>query len=150
MGLYAKPSVKGKSEPISDAGEKIGGVRKGPRGEGVFCRQSCTIEQGYISESKWQEMRDGVRRAGVDRQGQAGQEQRGTARAGDGDPARLQRFYHGSTDEITPGFNLDHPNRKDAGWLGDGVYFTDDTNPAESYANLKAGTEGPIVLPLAI
>lgn len=55
--------------------------------------------------------------------------------------------YHGTADVIHE-FDLDHPNRKDTGWLGTGVYLTTSTDIAGSYANLKAGSSGPQILPL--
>jgi hypothetical protein len=36
------------------------------------------------------------------------------------------------------GFAKAHPNRKDFGWLGSGIYFTDDAGLAKTYANVKA------------
>ena len=49
-----------------------------------------------------------------------------------------QTFYHGTADDISK-FELSHPNRKDFGWLGDGVYITNDPLMADAYANSKAG-----------
>jgi len=108
------------------------------------------VEQGYITQSRWEELRDGVRREGVDRQGEVDQDERGAAGSAEGDSERLQRFFHGTRDDVTPGFDREHPNRKDLGWLGDGVYVTDDADLAEAYANLKKGSAAPNVLPLAI
>jgi hypothetical protein len=57
-------------------------------------------------------------------------------------------LYHGSKDDIGY-FNLHHPNRKDAGWLGTGVYLTDDPDLASIYAkHQKSGPQGPNVMPL--
>lgn len=55
--------------------------------------------------------------------------------------------YHGSADDIEA-FNLGHPNRKDTGWLGEGVYTTDNAGTASTYSIMKAGTENPNVMPL--
>lgn len=52
----------------------------------------------------------------------------------DGSPLVL---YHGTADDLHE-FDLDHPNRKDSGWLGRGIYMTDDPGLASSYASLKA------------
>ena len=52
----------------------------------------------------------------------------------DGTP---QIVYHGTADNIAK-FNLNHPNRKDTGWLGTGVYLTDNENLAKYYADVKA------------
>ena len=62
----------------------------------------------------------------------------------DGSPKVL---YHGTRDDIE-GYDLDHPNRKDTGWLGYGVYATDDAELASSYSQLKAGEAGPNIMPL--
>lgn len=62
----------------------------------------------------------------------------------DGRPMRL---YHGTADDIQS-FDLDHPNRKDAGWLGHGIYLSSDPALASGYAVLKRGTAAPNVMPL--
>ena len=56
-------------------------------------------------------------------------------------------FYHGTADNIYE-FDLEHPNRHDAGWLGRGAYLWDKPKTAGDYAGLKAGREYPNVLPL--
>lgn len=58
-------------------------------------------------------------------------------------------LYHGTADDVTA-FDVDHPNRKDSGWLGTGVYLTDSTDMAELYAMQKkrTGTAGENVMPL--
>lgn len=55
--------------------------------------------------------------------------------------------YHGTSDSISE-FKLNHPNRKDTGWLGTGVYVTDSIELAQSYSLLKSGSEAPNVMPL--
>ena len=50
---------------------------------------------------------------------------------------RPQVLYHGTADNISE-FNLDHPHRKDTGWLGTGVYLTDSPDLAKYYADIKA------------
>ena len=62
-----------------------------------------------------------------------------------GDPVVL---FHGTSDDISGNFNLYHPNRKDQGWLGRGAYVTDAPEMASMYASMKAGKEGPNVMPL--
>ena len=67
--------------------------------------------------------------------------------------------YHGTTDSISE-FKLDHPHRLDSGWLGTGVYVTDQKPIAESYAKLKKlridtgrlppGPTDPIIMPLYV
>ena len=67
--------------------------------------------------------------------------------------------YHGTTDSISE-FQLDHPHRLDSGWLGTGVYVTDQKPIAESYAKLKksrikqgrlpAGPTDPIIMELYV
>jgi hypothetical protein len=56
--------------------------------------------------------------------------------------------YHGTKDDIEQ-FMKGQPNKKDAGWLGDGFYFTDNPELASTYAEyLKSGPEGANVLPV--
>ena len=46
-------------------------------------------------------------------------------------------LFHGTADNISE-FNFKHPNRKDTGWLGTGVYMTDNASLAKYYADIKA------------
>ena len=75
----------------------------------------------------------------------------------DGTP---QVVYHGTTDSIEH-FDFNHPKRLDEGWLGTGVYVTDNENLAKYYANLKKsrqiqgripsdGSIEPTVMPLYV
>ncbi len=57
-----------------------------------------------------------------------------------GEPLRL---YHGTSDRIGTNFNIYHPNRKDAGWMGRGAYLSDDPILAKMYATMKAGNADP-------
>ena len=55
----------------------------------------------------------------------------------DGSPKRL---YHGTKDDIGEGgFELGHENQKDAGWLGQGIYLTDNPDVAHTYSMTKRG-----------
>jgi hypothetical protein len=59
-------------------------------------------------------------------------------------------LYHGTADDVTA-FDVNHPNRKDSGWLGTGVYLTDSSDMSELYADQKArsfGPKGQNVMPL--
>ena len=59
-------------------------------------------------------------------------------------------LYHGTADDVTA-FDVNHPNRKDSGWLGTGVYLTDSSDMGELYADQKArsfGPKGQNVMPL--
>lgn len=56
-------------------------------------------------------------------------------------------LFHGTADDVYA-FNLDHPNRKDTGWLGTGVYTTTDPKLASDYSSMKAGRDAPNVMPL--
>jgi hypothetical protein len=58
-----------------------------------------------------------------------------------------QVVYHGTADSFDS-FDLEHPNRKDTGWLGTGVYATTNPQTASSYSNLKGGRAAPNVMPL--
>jgi hypothetical protein len=56
--------------------------------------------------------------------------------------------FHGTKDDIES-FMKGQPNKKDAGWLGDGFYFTDNPELASTYAEyLKQGPEGANVMPV--
>ena len=46
-------------------------------------------------------------------------------------------YYHGTGADIVA-FDLDHPERKDQGWLGTGVYLTDSPALGSVYASLKS------------
>jgi hypothetical protein len=60
-------------------------------------------------------------------------------------------WFHG-THETIGAFEVGHASSKDHGWLGQGVYLTDDPRVASEYAKLKArtkaGGEGANVMPL--
>jgi hypothetical protein len=58
-------------------------------------------------------------------------------------------LYHGTADDVSA-FDPDHPNRKDSGWLGTGVYLTDSTDMADLYSGQKKRTGGaaPNIMPL--
>ena len=74
----------------------------------------------------------------------------------DGTP---QVVYHGTTDSISE-FKLANPKRLDSGWLGTGVYVTDNILLAQEYTKLKklrikdgrlpAGPTDPIIMPLYV
>lgn len=58
-------------------------------------------------------------------------------------------FYHGTKDSFDT-FNLAHPNRKDAGNLGDGVYLTPDPDLAWDFGKSKAGEGTANIMPLYV
>lgn len=60
-----------------------------------------------------------------------------------GDPLRL---YHGTADDFSE-FRLHSANKKDAGWLGRGFYFTNSPSLANSYSMIKTG-KSPNVMPV--
>ena len=65
----------------------------------------------------------------------------------DGKPEVL---YHGTRDSVNE-FNLDHPNKKDFGWLGKGVYMYRGKNAAAGanvYTINKRGDAGANIMPL--
>nr|WP_274381487.1 hypothetical protein [Eikenella glucosivorans] len=133
-------------------------------------RQQRAIEQGFMTEQQWEDLlnerlqpgrmagRDGDTRS----TGTSPAEQRGMgAGAGEGavgsgtrradtTPA-LRHFFHGTHADVSA-FDLDHPGRKDHGWLGTGVYLTDNPDAAEAYAYAKGRRNegGQNVMPLAI
>jgi hypothetical protein len=59
------------------------------------------------------------------------------------------RVYHGSSSDIES-FRVGHPDQKDVGWLGRGVYTTTDPDLASSYSLLKRGEEGRNIMPLHV
>lgn len=65
------------------------------------------------------------------------------------DRGRPRVFFHGTAEAIDA-FDLDHPNRKDNGWLGRGVYLISDVRIAETYANLKGRFKNQAVMPLYV
>lgn len=59
-------------------------------------------------------------------------------------------LYHGTRDSVNE-FNLDHPNKKDFGWLGKGVYMYRGKNAAAGanvYTFNKRGDAGRNIMPL--
>lgn len=62
----------------------------------------------------------------------------------DGKPVE---FLHGTREEFSV-FRLDHPGRKDFGWLGRGVYVTSDPFAAQRYSQVRRGSTGPTIMPL--
>jgi len=58
-------------------------------------------------------------------------------------------FFHGTRDNIHA-FDTQHPNRKDFGWLGGGVYVASDPKDAETYSRMKRGNGSPVVMPLFV
>lgn len=59
------------------------------------------------------------------------------------------RLFHGTKGDFTA-FGLDHPDRKDFGWLGRGVYLTDSEDLAKVYANVKKGSATPRMLHIEV
>ncbi|MCM1128418.1 MAG: hypothetical protein NC211_00705 [Alistipes senegalensis] len=60
-----------------------------------------------------------------------------------------QVYYHGSKADISA-FDLSHPNKKDRGWLGKGIYLTSELWVAEEYAHNKQGEAGQNIMPLFV
>lgn len=110
----------------------------------------------------WEQF-NGQATANADRQGAAdsGADRRatGTDAAGrgairqvwglDSSTGEPKTWLHGPKDEIAA-FDLNHPNRKDVGWLGEGVYITDSADMAAIYANNKRGDAGKNLMPLFV
>ena len=59
------------------------------------------------------------------------------------------RLFHGTKGDFTA-FDLDHPDRKDFGWLGRGVYLTDSEELAKIYAKVKKGAATPRMLHIEV
>ncbi len=60
-----------------------------------------------------------------------------------------QIFYHGTNDNVRD-FDLEHPNKKDFGWLSKASYLWSDPAPAGSCANIKSGESEPKVIPVYV
>lgn len=58
-------------------------------------------------------------------------------------------LFHG-TRHTFDRFVLDHEGRKDFGWLGRGIYLTDDETIASMYASQKRGPDAPRVLTVTV
>ena len=67
----------------------------------------------------------------------------------DSDTGEPKTFFHGTKDDIEA-FDLNHPNRKDIGWLGRGIYVASDVRLANAYANLKNGNNAANIMPLFV
>lgn len=104
-------------------------------------RDRAGPEQGAAADSKTAGRRDNGGRVGtvLHRAGTLTDPETGEPRV----------FYHGTSDDITA-FDLNHPNRKDVGWLGRGVYVASDARLASTYANIKGGSDSPNVMPLFV
>lgn len=62
----------------------------------------------------------------------------------DGKP---RRFYHGTASDFAT-FELDHKDKKDKGWLGNGIYITNSVELAEVYTGTKGGDAAPNMMPM--
>jgi hypothetical protein len=111
-------------------------------------REQRALDMGYISESQWEQLSGKIQRSGMGETSGQSAVNSGTRSPSGGNTGRLQRFYHGTRDDVNA-FDLKHPNRKDHGWLGTGVYITDDANLANEYAT-KRGDGAPNVMPLNV
>ena len=108
------------------------------------------IEQGFTTEQQWEEIiNEKIRQGGVVEQGGQGGDNRGVASPSG--RVALKRFFHGTRADIDA-FDLNHGGRKDHGWLGTGVYLTDNPVLAEAYAEHKGSRAegGQNIMPLAI
>lgn len=97
---------------------------------------------------------DGVRSEGLGKKNENGARPGGTYGADNGitgldERGRPRGFYHGTSDSFDS-FDLEHANRKDAGWLGRGVYVTSTPLLAGVYANMKRGQAEPNTMPLYV
>lgn len=97
---------------------------------------------------------DGVRSEGLGKKNEKGARPGGIYGADNGITGLDERgkprvFYHGTSDSFDS-FDLEHVNRKDAGWLGRGVYVTSTPLLAGAYANMKRGQAEPNTMPLYV
>ena len=91
---------------------------------------------------------NGFRQRGLDEkdgQGENGRRDQGADSGAAGltrdSRGRPRVYFHGTTEKFSV-FDLDHPERKDEGWLGRGVYVTKDTDLADFSARQKG--ENPV------
>lgn len=52
--------------------------------------------------------------------------------------------YHGTAGKVFDRFDIEHPDRLDAGWLGRGIYFTKDPQEASEFAEAHAESQAPL------
>jgi len=107
------------------------------------------LDQGYAKDfpELFEELQDAYRAGGAS-PGLNTQSQNwsGNYRYSESDAAP-SRFFHGTRDDIGS-FQLAHPNRKDAGWLGEAISITDNPQYAYRHALQKSGDGIPRVMPL--
>jgi len=125
-----------------------GGPNGGPGG--VRLSRSKDQTQGEAFK-RWYSGRDAKAAARNDSGGDAGQPASaavGRERSGPVDAqGRPVVFFHGTRDDISQ-FDVGHPNRKDTGWLGWGIYGTSDPDIASLYASAKRGDGSQNAMPL--
>ncbi len=154
-GSYDQAKAQGyEGSDIGEAAQWLAAKAKG-LDMSVAARHRRAVDAGFLTTDKWQEVQNGVQHSGLESETQASQVGGGDSRLGAGGtgglraPGQLARFYHGTKDDIN-GFDLNHPNRKDTGWLGRGVYVTSNPDHADIYALQKRGAGSPQVMPLAV
>jgi hypothetical protein len=127
VGVVPVPShlVVGAGDDPDEAEEWIRAKAKG-LDMSEKARMARALEQGYITslEKLVQEDLDEQGRPGLARTGQQGKNDQGAYGAGK-NGSTPQRLYHGTLDKGIRAFVVGHPNRKDAGWLGEGMYLGD-------------------------
>jgi hypothetical protein len=135
----------------ADAWQKAKDAGKTKLNERQFYQARTESFKEYFGD--WENERidnDRTNKAGQEDTGFRGQPTEADTRTGsnarrvwrlDRDTGEPAIFYHGSQDDITA-FDINHPNRKDKGWMGRGVYTTSVPFIADSYSNLKPGPAG--------
>lgn len=121
-----------------DRGDGSAGGSSGATGEIRGLRDGGAT--GFLATGKGQDTKRGGARSGRGQMGSAALDQ---------DTGEPRVFYHGTADNIDA-FDLNHPNRKDKGWLGRGVYVTTDQFIADSYTKIKVGNDGENIMPVFI
>ena len=106
-------------------------------------KQSSALEEGLQAsrdERLGTELEGGIAALSVDEKSRmARAEQQGFG---------SEIYYHGTAVDISE-FDLNHPDRKDQGWLGTGVYMTDSPYLASSYSIMSPG-DSRNVIPLRV
>ncbi len=132
---------------------RVEGLREALRGEGSIDpgidRESVTSDSGLQrrqndNENTGQPVRQATSSSEYDRAASVREEnvrRLGALNLLDPDTLEPRVFYHGTKDTFTE-FDLDHPNKKDAGWLGKGIYLSGDDFIANEYSRQKRGEGG--------
>jgi hypothetical protein len=136
--IPATISVDGTERPTTNSeGKLIHATR-----QGIYSFWRWYDSHGRRVDSATTEDKDNGRDNGSS--DDASRDGRGRGRAVEQEPVV---YYHGTSDDFST-FDINHPNRKDSGWLGDGIYMTSAKQIANIYAKTKRGASGQNIMPV--